>query len=70
MTEDEEFELLEKRIHQQERSEKDTLLNKAVTAAYQFTHEAGSDLGIFTLRKAFEMGFIAGHNAATGEKHE
>lgn len=46
-----------------ERKMVDTTLRKAVEAAYEFTKEAGQDLGIFTLRKAYEMGYIRGYNA-------
>lgn len=46
-----------------ERKMVDDTLRKAVEAAYEFTKEAGQDLGIFTLRKAYEMGFIRGYNA-------
>lgn len=46
-----------------ERKVVDDTLRKAVEAAYQFTQEAGQDLGIFTLRKAYEMGYIRGYNA-------
>lgn len=46
-----------------ERKMMDDTLRKAVEAAYEFTKEAGQDLGIFTLRKAYEMGYIRGYNA-------
>jgi hypothetical protein len=46
-----------------ERKMVDNTLRKAVEAAYEFTKEAGQDLGIFTLRKAYEMGYIRGYNA-------
>ena len=46
-----------------ERKTVDDTLRKAVEAAYQFTQEAEQDLGIFTLRKAYEMGYIRGYNA-------
>lgn len=41
----------------------DDVMRKAVEAAYVFTKETGHELGIFTLRKAYEMGFIRGYNA-------
>lgn len=46
-----------------ERKLVDDTMRKAVEAAYLFTKEAGQDLGIFTLRKAYEMGFVRGYNA-------
>lgn len=41
----------------------DDAMQQAIVAAYEFTHEFKNDLGIFTLRKAYEMGFIRGYNA-------
>lgn len=46
-----------------ERKMVDDVMRKAVEAAYEFTQETGHELGIFTLRKAYEMGFIRGYNA-------
>ena len=46
-----------------ERKMVDDVMRKAVESAYEFTKETGHELGIFTLRKAYEMGFIRGYNA-------
>lgn len=60
MTEDEEFEALEKKL-----SKSGSLkvvpdyMHEAVLAAQRFIEANQADLGIFTLRKAFEMGYRA-----------
>jgi hypothetical protein len=33
----------------------------AISKAQQFVEETGTELGIYTLRKAFELGFIRGY---------
>ena len=41
----------------------DDVTQQAISEAYKFTHDFKNELGIFTLRKAYEMGFIRGYNA-------
>jgi DNA transposition AAA+ family ATPase len=62
MTEDEEFQILEARIEAAKKKKNE--LPRAAVAAQRFVEENQKDLGIFTLRKAFEMGYLSGHLAA------
>jgi len=57
MTEDQEFELLELRQRQEKYSK---LLHQAHIEAERFVQARQGDLSIMTLRKAFELGFLAG----------
>lgn len=63
MTEDEEFELLAARLAAKKQIE-DMVVNQdahnAVLEAQRFIENNRDDLGIFTLRKAFEMGYRLG----------
>jgi hydroxymethylpyrimidine/phosphomethylpyrimidine kinase len=66
MTEDQEFEFLEARLAARVAAKmcKEEGLPKAVVAAQRFVEDNQNDLGIFTLRKAFEMGYLSGYLAA------
>jgi len=57
MTEDQEFELLEQRLSH-ERDVK--IFRQGSIAAEQFIRMYQNELGIMSLRKAFELGFRAG----------
>lgn len=58
MTEDDQWNELEQRIRQSEEA-KCSLL--AVTEAQRFIQNSKDELGIMTLRKAYEMGYRAGY---------
>lgn len=58
MTEDEEFSILEAAIR---RKENENILAKAQTEAQEFVEDYGNELGIMTLRKAFEIGYRLGY---------
>jgi hypothetical protein len=61
MTEDEAFEELEQRLKLQRSTE---YLQRAHIEATKFISEHASDLGIMTLRKAFELGYRYGYTDA------
>ena len=62
MTEDEEFERLEEEIR---RKEYQDILKRAQIESINFTQAyASTELGIMTLRKAFEMGYRFGYSDA------
>ena len=68
MTEDEEFIELERRLARQENQREVKLMNKAVHAAYKFIDDLNNhDLGIYTIRKAFELGYRTGYGEARKE---
>jgi hypothetical protein len=58
MTEDEAFDEIEQR---QRNAPKIVGALHAATRAQQFVEETGKELGIYTLRKAFELGYIRGY---------
>jgi len=58
MTEDEAFKEMEERMRNAPRV---VGALHAATRAQQFVEETGQELGIYTLRKAFELGFIRGY---------
>lgn len=67
MTEDEEFQLLEAKLAAarelraiKESARKEPPSLRAVVAAQKFIEDNAKELGIMTLRKAFEMGYRAG----------
>lgn len=64
MTEDEAFEMLAQEIH---RKEYQDILKRAQVEAQEFVQDHANELGIMTLRKAFEMGYSRG--ASRGDKH-
>jgi len=69
MTEDEEFEILEARIAAQERAKiVEEYMHRAVLEAQRFVENNQADLGIFTLRKAFEVGYRLGWAHAKEER--
>lgn len=69
MTEDEEFIELERRLARQENQREVELMNKAVHAAYKFIDDLNNhDLGIYTIRKAFELGYRTGYGEAKDNK--
>ena len=58
MNEDEAFELLEEDIR---RKDYQDILKRAQTEAQEFVQDHASELGIMTLRKAFEVGYRFGY---------
>lgn len=68
MNEDEEFEFLEEDIR---RKEYQDILKRAQTEAQEFVRDHASELGIMTLRKAFEIGYRFGYCDGNGNvKHK
>ena len=66
MTEDEQFIELERSLARLESHKESELMNKAVHAAYKFIDDLNNhDLGIYTIRKAFELGYRTGYGDAT-----
>lgn len=61
MTEDEEFNLLEEEIRRRENIQ---LIKQAQQEAQEFVEDHADQLGIMTLRKAFEMGYRFGYSDA------
>lgn len=61
MTEDEEFNLLEEEIRRKENIQ---LIKQAQQEAQEFVEGHADQLGIMTLRKAFEMGYRFGYSDA------
>lgn len=59
MTEDEQFNELEERLQAKKVQE---YINNAATRAQQFVEEYGKELGIMTLRKAYELGYRHGYS--------
>ena len=64
MSEDEAFEMLEQDIRRKEYQE---VLKRAQIEAQEFVQDHANELGIMTLRKAFEMGYSRG--ASRGDKN-
>jgi|688.fasta_scaffold263573_1 hypothetical protein len=58
MSEDEAFELLEEDIRRREYQD---TLKRAQTEAQEFVQDHAAELGIMTLRKAFEIGYRFGY---------
>ena len=58
MTEDEAFQLLEEDIR---RKEYQDILKRAQVEAQEFVQDHASELGIMTIRKAFEVGYRFGY---------
>ena len=58
MSEDEAFKLLEEEIR---RKDYQNILKRAQTEAQEFVQDHASELGIMTLRKAFEVGYRFGY---------
>jgi hypothetical protein len=58
MSEDEAFELLEEDIRRREYQD---ILKRAQTEAQEFVQDHAAELGIMTLRKAFEIGYRFGY---------
>ena len=66
MTEDEQFEELERVLAKKESQKETEIMNYAVYAAYKFINDLNNhDLGIYTIRKAFELGYRTGYGDAT-----
>jgi hypothetical protein len=65
MTEDEAFEILEKDIQRREHQD---ILKRAQVEAQEFVQDQASELGIMTLRKAFEIGYRFGYCDAKNVK--
>ena len=64
--EDEEWEILSREI---KRKEHQTRMREAVASAQEFVESLTSaEIGIFTLRKAFEEGFMSGASWAKNPK--
>lgn len=61
MSEDEAFKLLEEEIRRREYQD---ILKRAQTEAQEFVQDHSAELGIMTLRKAFEMGYRFGYSDA------
>ena len=61
MTEDEEFNMLEEEIRRRENIQ---LIKQAQQEAQEFVEDHADQLGIMTLRKAFEMGYRFGYSDA------
>lgn len=64
LTEDEAFEELEQRLKAQRVTE---YIQRAHVEAAKFIEQNQGDLGIMTLRKAFEIGYRYGFTAAKGD---
>lgn len=58
MTEDEAFQILEEDIRRREYQD---ILKRAQVEAQEFIQDHASELGIMTLRKAFEVGYRFGY---------
>lgn len=65
MTEDEAFEILEQDIR---RKEYQDILKRAQIEAQEFIQDHAGELGIMTLRKAFEVGYRFGYCDAKSAK--
>ena len=66
--EDEAFEILEQDIR---RKEYQDILKRAQVEAQEFVQDHASELGIMTLRKAFEIGYRFGYCDGNGNaKHK
>jgi hypothetical protein len=65
MTEDEAFEELDRRIKDQKITE---YIQRAQIEAARFIHDHQSELGMMTLRKAFELGFRHGYTHGTDSR--
>lgn len=69
MTEDEAFEELERILTNKENQKEIEHMHKAVHAAYKFVDGLSNhDLGIYTIRKAFELGYRTGYGEAIKEQ--
>jgi hypothetical protein len=61
MTEEEEFRLLEEKLRREGNLKLvPDYMHDAVLAAQRFIEDSASELGVFTLRKAFELGYRQG----------
>ena len=58
MTEDEAFKLLEEELHRRDNMD---ILKRAQIEAQEFVEDHADQLGIMTLRKAFEVGYRFGY---------
>jgi hypothetical protein len=68
MSEDEAFEILEQDIR---RKEYQDILKRAQIEAQEFVQDHANELGIMTLRKAFEMGYRFGYcDGNSNAKHK
>lgn len=68
MTEDQEFELLERRLQREKERQAGDLFTRAQIAAAEFVSTQSADLlAITTLRKAFEYGYRVGWRDASKE---
>jgi len=68
MSEDEAFEILEQDIRRKEYQE---VLKRAQVEAQEFVQDHANELGIMTLRKAFEMGYRFGYcDGNSNAKHK
>ena len=68
MSEDEAFEILEQDIR---RKECQDILKRAQIEAQEFVQDYADQLGIMTLRKAFEMGYRFGYcDGNSNAKHK
>lgn len=65
MTEDEEWQLIEAR---QRKQDDNRCMQHAVVEAQRFIENSKDELGIMTLRKAYEMGYKAGYYDARYNK--
>ncbi len=65
MTEDEAWEEAEARLR---RADNNRCMNLAVIEAQRFIESSKDELGIMTLRKAYEMGYKAGYYDARHNK--
>jgi len=69
MTEDEAFRELERVLAKKESQKETEIMNYAVYAAYKFINDLSNhDVGIYTIRKAFELGYRTGYGDATKER--
>ena len=65
--EDEAFEELEQRLRDQK---VERYMQRATIEAARFIHDNRDQLGILTLRKAFEMGYRLGYSDAANKTHQ
>jgi hypothetical protein len=65
MTEDEAFQDLEHRLKAQKSTE---YIQRAQIEAARFIHDYQNELGVMTLRKAYELGFRHGYTHGTDSR--
>jgi len=65
MTEDEAWDEIEAKLR---RADNERCMHLAVVEAQRFIENSKDELGILTLRKAYEMGYKAGHYDARHNK--